>query len=222
MTGPIPDDYVPVSERLEKFRADHPEWSLIVTLSFDGDAILGRAEVADEAGRVIAVGHAEEVRDRGFVNKTSAVENCETSAWGRALANLGYEVKRGVASREEIEKVSRARVRPQQKTSGKEASQDNEPGPGDTGAVLKPWQAIAAVAKRFGLTDETRRQVMVAVAGKEHSKDLSTEEVVEVMRQIRWLADGFVRLEVVDGKPVLVDTTPENPGPANPGQRIDG
>jgi hypothetical protein len=216
------DDYVPVNERLEQFRKDHPDWSLLAEVQVDdGDRVRMVAWVVDDAGRKVACGHAEEIRGRGQVNQTSPVENCETSAWGRALACLGYEVKRGVASREEMEKVSRARVRPQRKTSGKEGtSKDNEPGSGNE-PVLAPWQAIAAVAQRFGISDDDRKKVMVAVSGKERSRDLTVDEVTNVMRQLRWIADGFVRIDDQDGKPVLVDARPENPGPGL-GQRVDG
>jgi hypothetical protein len=54
-----------------------------------GDPIVVRATIRDEAGRVIAMGTAEEIRGQGNVNKTSALENAETSAIGRALAMLG-------------------------------------------------------------------------------------------------------------------------------------
>ena len=52
-------------------------------------------------------GHAFEERSVGYVNKTSYIENAETSAVGRALALMGYEIARGFASREEMEKVRR-------------------------------------------------------------------------------------------------------------------
>ena len=54
-----------------------------------------------------ATGHAFEERTQGYVNKTSYIENCETSAVGRALALLGYEISKGIASREEMAKVQR-------------------------------------------------------------------------------------------------------------------
>lgn len=47
------------------------------------------ARIVDEAGRVLATGHAEEFRKSGNINRTSALENCETSAIGRALAAYG-------------------------------------------------------------------------------------------------------------------------------------
>lgn len=65
-----------------------------------------------------ATGHAFENRSEGYVNKTSYIENCETSAVGRALALLGYEIKRGIASREEMEKADRMSDQPAKELDG--------------------------------------------------------------------------------------------------------
>ena len=58
-------------------------------LADDGKRVLMGAYVKDNDGRVVGKGHAEEIRNAGPVNRTSAIENCETSAIGRALANIG-------------------------------------------------------------------------------------------------------------------------------------
>ncbi|MFL6209500.1 MAG: hypothetical protein ACJ74W_11655 [Pyrinomonadaceae bacterium] len=106
------EDYVPVAERLEKFYERFPDGRVITSIvqhDIDTGFILMRAEVyrnADDA-QPAATGHAFEVRSEGYVQKTSYVEVCETSSVGRALALLGFEVKRGIASREEIEKPLR-------------------------------------------------------------------------------------------------------------------
>lgn len=106
-----PADYVQVNERLEKFRADHPTWALVSDLlHHDEKTFIVRALISDDSGRCLATGMAEEIRGTSPVNKTSPLENCETSAWGRALANLGYDVRRAIASREEMEKVERAQA----------------------------------------------------------------------------------------------------------------
>lgn len=55
----------------------------------DGQPVVVKATVTDQAGRILAAGHAEEVRGKGNVNRTSALENAETSAIGRAMAALG-------------------------------------------------------------------------------------------------------------------------------------
>lgn len=55
----------------------------------DGQRVVVKAEIVTQAGAVVGSGHAEEIRGQGNVNKTSALENCETSAIGRALASMG-------------------------------------------------------------------------------------------------------------------------------------
>ncbi|WP_314188802.1 hypothetical protein [Paracoccus yeei] len=71
-----------------------------------GSPIVVKATVTDEAGRVLATGHAEEIRGKGNVNMTSALENAETSAIGRALAALGLAGGE-FASANEMDGVSR-------------------------------------------------------------------------------------------------------------------
>jgi hypothetical protein len=105
-------NYVPVSERLEQFWRDCPEGRILTEIAeHDREAgfILIRASIyrTRESHTPAATGHAYEQRGDSHVNTTSYVENCETSAVGRALALLGYEIKRGIASREEMAKVER-------------------------------------------------------------------------------------------------------------------
>jgi hypothetical protein len=103
-------DYIPVSERVEKFYADFPDGRIntqIVDHSPDTGFVLFKANIYRDDAEPSATGHAFEVRGDGYVNKTSHIENCETSAVGRALALLGYEIKKGIASREEMGKVQR-------------------------------------------------------------------------------------------------------------------
>jgi hypothetical protein len=127
------EDYVPVAERIEKFYERFPEGRIlthIVEHDRESGFVLIRAEIyrnADDA-QPAATGHAFEVRSDGFVQKTSYVEVCETSACGRGLALLGFEVKRGVASREEMEK-------PQRMAAGRTA-QTAEPTPEEHAARL--------------------------------------------------------------------------------------
>ena len=103
------DDYETVEERLVKFWKDHPDGQIHTKVlehtsaRFIVEASIYRTE-ADP--RAWTTGLAEEtVQGRG-VNATSALENCETSAIGRALANAGYATKGKRASREEMSKVA--------------------------------------------------------------------------------------------------------------------
>src|SRR5918998_1250557 len=106
------EDYVPVAERLERFYERFPDGRIITHIiehNSESGFVLMRAEVyrSPDDAQPAATGHAFEVRGESYVNKTSYIENCETGSVGRALALLGFEVKRGIASREEIEKTSR-------------------------------------------------------------------------------------------------------------------
>src|ERR687886_150688 len=104
-----PDSYITVHERIEKFYATWPLGRILTTVvEHDREAgfVLVRAEVYREPDDALpaATGHAYELRSAGHVQQGSYVEVGETSAVGRALALLGFEVKRGVASREEVER----------------------------------------------------------------------------------------------------------------------
>jgi hypothetical protein len=101
------DDYETVEERLIKFWKDHPEGRILsVLISGTSSQFIVRAELyKDGSDTIWTTGLAEEtVQGRG-VNSTSALENCETSAIGRALANAGYATKGKRASRSEMSKV---------------------------------------------------------------------------------------------------------------------
>lgn len=102
------EDYETVEERLIKYWKDNPNGKITTALlEFSPSRFIVRAELFREGGDIIwATGLAEEtVQGRG-VNATSALENCETSAIGRALANAGYATKGKRASREEMSKVA--------------------------------------------------------------------------------------------------------------------
>lgn len=139
------EGYVPVAERIDRFYERFPE-GRIVTSIVEHDAesgfILMRAEVfrAPDDANPAATGHAFEVRSESYVNKTSYIENCESSAVGRALALLGFEVRRGVASREEMEKAARM----QGGGGGEAAARGAE----DRGPRRQPQQQAPAQAQR--------------------------------------------------------------------------
>ena len=113
------DDYEPVAARLDRWlnarhadyaesKADYPRVLTQMVSEPGAEICVIRAELW-LGEMLIATGYAEEVRGQGNVNRTSHVENCETSAVGRALANAGMAgsdmTKR--PSREEMQKVAR-------------------------------------------------------------------------------------------------------------------
>jgi len=105
-----PADYASVDERLPLFWKDCPRGRIITELVVDdGTRIVMKASlfVTYEDYHPTTTGFAEEVRGSSMVNKTSALENCETSAVGRALANYQYQGGKKRASLEEVVKVYR-------------------------------------------------------------------------------------------------------------------
>ena len=97
-------EYATVVERMKMFLEETPDWSITTEiLSMDKDSVVIKCTVYDENGRVRATGHAQEDRTSSMVNKTSYVENCETSAVGRALGFLGHGIDESIASYEETE-----------------------------------------------------------------------------------------------------------------------
>lgn len=102
------DDYETVEERLVKFWKDNPNGRIHTKLlDHTSGRFIVEAHVfrSNEDDKAWATGLAEETIQGRGVNSTSALENCETSAIGRALANAGYATKGKRASREEMIKV---------------------------------------------------------------------------------------------------------------------
>jgi len=134
--------YVEVKDRVAQFRKDQPEWAISTeVLNFDAASghILIKASVHDEAERLRATGIAHEYQDdkTSMVNATSYVENCETSAIGRALACLGYGIEESYASADEVQ--------------GAIAKQPKKSAPTNPQPASDDWQdAIVPIGKHQG------------------------------------------------------------------------
>jgi hypothetical protein len=106
-------DYETVEVRLEKFIKDYPNFRIATELeSFQSNRYIVKAYLYKDINDGVswATGYAEETISERGVNSTSALENCETSAIGRALANAGYAAKGKRPSREEMSKVVATKV----------------------------------------------------------------------------------------------------------------
>ncbi|MBQ7139948.1 MAG: hypothetical protein IJO32_00415 [Bacilli bacterium] len=105
--------YVDVSKRIEAFRELIPNGTIFTEIVHESDETINnqtihsirfKASVYDENDKILAIAHAEE-KNNTYINRTSLIENCETSAVGRALGFLGIGIKKGIASSEEMQKV---------------------------------------------------------------------------------------------------------------------
>jgi len=105
-----PADYAEVAERLPLFWKDCPRGRIITEIVVDdGTRIVMKASLYADIDDAVptTTGYAEEVRGSSMVNKTSALENCETSAVGRSLSNYQFQGAKKRASLEEMVKVYR-------------------------------------------------------------------------------------------------------------------
>jgi hypothetical protein len=105
--------YETVAQRLERWWKEFEDGRIITTIHhYDGSTVIFRAEGYNNEDRLIATGYAEEVFGNSPVNKTSFLENCETSAIGRMISNskIGHTGER--ASSTEMEKVNRVNSTP--------------------------------------------------------------------------------------------------------------
>lgn len=108
-------DYIPVNERIKAFRYIYPRGQIITEIiGLENGVCTMKASVYDNEGRLLATGHGQEKENSTFINKTSFIENCETSCVGRALGNAGIGLDDGFASYEE---VANAKLQQEQKVT---------------------------------------------------------------------------------------------------------
>lgn len=103
--------YTEVNQRILGFRQLYPNGTIETKiLSNENGICVMESIIKDEEGKTLAIGHAFEQQGASYINKTSYIENCETSAIGRALGVLGIGAETSIASKEEIEKVDEADI----------------------------------------------------------------------------------------------------------------
>ena len=109
----IPADYEPVDSRIHRFWLEHPEGRIHteIVLINETEIVIKASVYADrDDTRPVSIDFAQETRNSTPVNKLSFVENCATSAIGRALATYAYSPKGKRPSKEEMEKVQRGEI----------------------------------------------------------------------------------------------------------------
>ncbi|HET9529196.1 MAG TPA: hypothetical protein VFQ92_02505 [Blastocatellia bacterium] len=194
-------DYITVAERIEKFYERYPEGRIITHIvEHDGERgfILMRAEIYRNADDThpSATGHAYELKSEGYVQRTSYIEVCETSTVGRALAMAGFEVKRGIASREEMEKS--ARLAAQEAAAARERNRRAAPQPAaaEPARETEPKQGRPATEEQkdeiLDLLESVRpgdrrsqHKLLVEITGKQSRDDLTEAEALELIQRLK-------------------------------------
>lgn len=155
-----PADYAEVAERLPLFWKDCPRGRITTEIIVDdGTRIVMKAELYADIGDTVptTTGFAEEIRGSSMVNKTSAMENTETSAIGRALANYQFQGSKKRASLEEMVKVYRQGGQEQQAPLTQAVQRTQSLGSSSEGPT--PKQMAMLRAKNYeGVAPTTKRE----------------------------------------------------------------
>lgn len=95
-------EYAMVNQRIKAFRMCYPEGTIETELISNIDGVCIFRAVVKNVDIILGTGTAYEKESSSYINKTSYIENCETSAVGRALGMCGFGIDTSVASYEEV------------------------------------------------------------------------------------------------------------------------
>ena len=173
-------EYAEVNERIKAFRMLYPDGAIVTDIIDMHDGIVTmKATVMDADGRVLGTGTAQEKEGSTYINKTSYLENCETSAVGRALGMLGIGVDTSVASAEEVENAINGQSHgqskePQPYTRKTEEAQDSP----RRKAALQLWEAR-------GQKPQALQDYVFKKTGKTISKKTKDSEWADILDMIK-------------------------------------
>jgi hypothetical protein len=126
-------DYKLIVQRVQEFRETHPDWGMhSKVIHHDSERVIVKVWITDTDNRVRGTGLAEEDRSASRINQTSAMENCETSAFGRALASVGFGGDVAYASAEEVVNAINTQEQNTDLLDHMQAARDN-------------WQSVSAI-----------------------------------------------------------------------------
>lgn len=166
--------YVEVNERIKYFRENFKNWSLTSEIvSLQNGVCVIKATIKDDKEVVKATGFAYEKEDSTFINKTSYIENCETSAWGRALGNLGIGIDSSIASAEEVQNAQA-----NQEPKAKKFASTGKPTDKQIGFLKKLLKEAGKPEEEVERIASMCKTAAMASAWIEKAKNLSAEDVL--------------------------------------------
>lgn len=112
-------DYAEVNQRIKAFRMVYPEGTINTEIISLENGVCTMKATAMNEGKILGTGFAQEKEGSTFINKTSYIENCETSAVGRALGMCGFGIDTSVCSAEELQNALNNRNKPEAKSKPK-------------------------------------------------------------------------------------------------------
>lgn len=206
--------YTQVVHRMEAFRRIHGTDFGIDTqiLVNDGKRVVVKAIITDKDNRTVGVGMAEEIRGQGLVNTTSALENAETSAIGRALASLGLaggeyasanEMDAVVRKTDAIKETPQVEVKEQEESS---TSNNSSPVPMSSSKMFDKIKKHIELIQRKGYKEnkeQLQHEELVAyfvecndthfkTMDKKHVEDL-TKEFFRIEKELKFYIERATR-----------------------------
>lgn len=157
-------EYMMVNERVKCFRDNFPGYALLSEIvKLTDDCVVIKASVCNENGEALATGYAQEDRTSSQINSTSYVENCETSAWGRALANFGIGIDVAISSADELTNAL--------------VQQSNN------GASEKQINYLKSLIKKYGSTEELYLESYGVKSFEELDKNTISDDINKLKRK---------------------------------------
>ena len=191
-------DYAEVNQRIKAYRMIYPSGTLRTVLEKNENGIcIFRAYVYDDTGRLLATGTAQEKEDSSFINETSYIENCETSALGRALGIAGFGIDTSIASAEEVANA----IANQNKPMTKEEALKVKLSFGKY--KNKTMEEILKVDKEYleWLLSNSKNEKVIKccsiVLEKKAPSEMTEEEQKDNLQQIRYMNDLFEKMEEI-------------------------
>lgn len=181
-------DYVMVNERIKEFKRLYPDYAIVTDIEHLEDKMcVIKASVYDKDGNPKATGHAYEREGSTNINKTSFIENCETSAVGRALGFLGIGIDTSICSAEELAIAISQQETPEQIAERKLNGEDVQlPSGEDFAKAMKNASTqqvtmITSIAERIGQPiDKICTKYKVKELG-----ELSPEQASEIIDKLK-------------------------------------
>lgn len=161
-------EYTEVKERVKAFRKLMPNGSIETNIEkLEDGIVIMSCTIKDETGRILSKSYAYEKENSSNVNKTSFIENCDTSATGRALGYLGIGIKDGIASAEEVTNAIERQA---------EENPDVKIGP----TYIK---TLEATKKKYKMSQENYDQILKEY-GYEKTEDIKMKDFMAIGNKI--------------------------------------
>lgn len=188
--------YVEVSERIRYFREsqEFKEWSIETNIiEINEERVIMKTFIKNSEQIVKSTGVAYEKEGSSFINKTSYIENCETSSVGRALGMLGIGIKGNVASAEEVNNAIKQQGDIEQLQTIKKAKKANTTPPQQQVNTqnIKITMATAAQGKKIfqivGMlkwTEQYRKEFMMKEYKISSSKELTKKDAMDWINKL--------------------------------------